>query len=233
MAEILSSRLKVGMGIHVELATRSKMFSREIAEYFADWGLDVRIVCPAVVLGPGDLRPTPSGQLVISMFTPGLPALHYDGGACYVDVRDAARVHLLAAKRGKPGERYLAAGENLTNEEFVQTIKRVASTNKPLVKLPVTVARTVAKASRGGAASIVAAQNPGVAKKSVAPSDWIRSTIVVADVFSMPPKMKSSTTTWAYFSYGYGTPKRCSNSDTISAVRPNARAASRSDPGAT
>jgi len=88
--------------------SRSKYFSRQIAECFSDFDLDVRVVCPGIVMGPGDLRPTPSGRLIINSFLPG-PAPWFDGGASYVDVRDAARVHLLAASRGRAGERYLAA----------------------------------------------------------------------------------------------------------------------------
>ncbi|MEZ4337717.1 MAG: NAD-dependent epimerase/dehydratase family protein [Sandaracinaceae bacterium] len=125
--------------------SRSKLHSREIAEYFADWDLDVRVVCPAIVLGPGDLRPTPSGALIIGQFEPFLPALHCEGGANYVDVRDAARTHLLAARHGKRGERYLAAGTNLSNLELVETIRKVAGTNKPLVRMPVAVASGVAR----------------------------------------------------------------------------------------
>ncbi|MGE0791486.1 MAG: SDR family NAD(P)-dependent oxidoreductase [Sandaracinaceae bacterium] len=125
--------------------SRSKLFSREIAEYFAAWDLDVRIVCPAIVIGPGDLRPTPSGELIVKAFTKGLPALYFDGGANFVDVRDAANVHVLAAKEGRAGERYLAAGTNLTNEELIDAIQRVSGRDKPKVKLPLPVARAVAR----------------------------------------------------------------------------------------
>jgi len=125
--------------------SRSKFFSRQIAEYFGAWDLDVRVVCPAIVLGPGDLRPTPSGELIIKQFQPGLPAIHFDGGANYVDVRDAARAHVLAARDGAAGQRYLATGANLTNRELVETIQRVSGRERPLVKLPVTVAQAVAK----------------------------------------------------------------------------------------
>lgn len=125
--------------------SRSKYLSRETAEYFVDWGLDVRVVLPAIVLGPGDLRPTPSGALIVKSFQPG-PAVHFAGGANYVDVRDAARTHVLAAKKGKAGERYLAAGTDLTNEELVRAIQAASGQNKPLMKLPVPVARAVAKA---------------------------------------------------------------------------------------
>ncbi|HEY8430670.1 MAG TPA: NAD-dependent epimerase/dehydratase family protein [Sandaracinaceae bacterium] len=131
--------------------SRSKLFSREIAEYFAAWDLDVRVVCPGIVLGPGDIRPTPSGRLIIgSLTTPG-PALCFDGGATYVDVRDAAAVHLLAAEKGKKGERYLATAHNLTNEEFVRTILEVSGRKRPLVNLPEGVARTVARAFEAAA----------------------------------------------------------------------------------
>lgn len=126
--------------------SRSKFFSRELAEYFADWDLDVRVVCPGIVMGPGDLRPTPSGKLIInSLGMPG-PAICFDGGAAYVDVRDAAACHLLAATKGKKGERYLAVGQNLTNEELVRAILRASGKQKRVVKLPVGVARAIATA---------------------------------------------------------------------------------------
>ncbi len=100
--------------------SRSKLFSRQLAECFAAWDLDVRVVCPGVVMGPGDIRPTPSGELIIkSLETPG-PAVFWDGGASYVDVRDAARAHLLAAEKGRAGER-----------------------SRPALKLPLPVARAV------------------------------------------------------------------------------------------
>ena len=124
--------------------SRSKLFSREIAEFFAAWDLDVRVVCPAVVLGPGDLRPTPSGALIVKCFRPG-PIPHFEGGVNYVDVRDAAIAHVLAAEKGRAGERYIASGTNLTNKEFVDTIQRETGLNKPTVHLPLPVARAVAK----------------------------------------------------------------------------------------
>lgn len=118
---------------------RSKFFSRELAEYFADWGQDVRVVCPGVVLGPGDLRPTPSGQIILTAMLPG-PAMYFDGGAGYVDVRDAAEVHVLAALRGKPGERYVASAHNYTNRELVELIAQVSGHRRPMIYLPRSVA---------------------------------------------------------------------------------------------
>lgn len=125
--------------------SRSKFFSREMSEYFADWGLDVRVVCPGIVLGPGDVRPTPSGMLIVNSMQ-GAPAVYFQGGASYVDVRDAARVHLLAAAKGRPGERYLATAHNLSNRELTEAIDRVVGRKRRLMKLPVGVVRTLAKA---------------------------------------------------------------------------------------
>ncbi len=125
--------------------SRSKFFSRELAEYFADWGLDMRVVCPGVVFGPGDVRPTPSGMIIVNSMQ-GAPAVYFNGGASYVDVRDAARVHLLAATKGKAGERYIASGHNLTNKQLTEAIDQVVGRKRRLMKLPTGVVRTVARA---------------------------------------------------------------------------------------
>lgn len=122
--------------------SRSKLLSRELAEYFVPWGLDVRVVCPGIVLGPGDIRPTPSGKLILNSLQGG-PAVNVEGGANYVDVRDAANVHVLAAKKGAAGERYLATGHNLTNEQLVNAIDETIGRHRRQVKLPVPVARAI------------------------------------------------------------------------------------------
>jgi dihydroflavonol-4-reductase len=125
--------------------SRSKFFSRELSEYFSAWDLDVRVVCPGIVFGPGDVRPTPSGKIILQSMQGG-PGVWFEGGANYVDVRDAAAVHVLAAKKGKKGERYLASGHNLTNRELVIAIDKVVGRSRRLMKLPVKVARGLAMA---------------------------------------------------------------------------------------
>ena len=125
--------------------SRSKYHSRKLAEAFADWGLDVRVVCPAIVFGPGDIGPTPSGKLILETLKGG-PPIHVPGGAAYVDVRDAALVHVLAAERGKAGERYIAASENLTNEQLLRAIQRVSGKERRLYAVPVGVARAIVTA---------------------------------------------------------------------------------------
>ncbi len=130
--------------------SRSKFFSRELAEYFAEWGMDIRVVCPGIVLGPGDIRPTPSGKLIINSLQGG-PGLYFEGGANYVDVRDAAQVHVLCARKGRAGQRYLATAHNLTNKQFIQAIDEVVGRRRRMLRLPVPVARGLSVASEARA----------------------------------------------------------------------------------
>lgn len=124
--------------------SRSKFHSRQLAENFAQWGMDVRVVCPGIVFGPNDIRPTPSGQLILaSIKTPG-PATAFEGGASYVDVRDCAEAHVLAAEKGKKGERYIATAHDLDNETLLKTIDRVTGRKRAVVRLPTAMARSVA-----------------------------------------------------------------------------------------
>jgi dihydroflavonol-4-reductase len=131
--------------------SRSKFQSRKLAESFAAWGLDVRIVCPAIVFGPGDIAPTPSGKLILETLKGG-PPIHVPGGAAYVDVRDAALVHVLAAEKGKAGERYIAAAENLSNEDLLRAIQRVSGKERRLYAVPTPVARALVTAMNNVAA---------------------------------------------------------------------------------
>jgi dihydroflavonol-4-reductase len=120
---------------------RSKHLSMMTALDFANWGLDVRVVAPAVVFGPGDIGPTPSGKLIVNVVNGKAPA-YTSGGFTYVDVRDAAHVHVLAAEKGKAGHIYVASGHNLDNEAFVNAI--IAASGRPLPKpkkLPSVVAQ--------------------------------------------------------------------------------------------
>jgi len=125
--------------------SRSKLYSMDIALDFARWGMDVRVVCPGIVLGPGDIAPTPSGKLIINTLRGG-PPVYLDGGGSYVDVRDAAMVHVLAAEKGRAGERYIATAHNVTTLEFLQAIDRAAGRKRRYLKMPLGVARSAVKA---------------------------------------------------------------------------------------
>lgn len=131
--------------------SRSKYFSKRIAEDFAAWGLDVRIVCPGIVFGPGDRTPTPSGRLVLTLAAGKAPG-YSDGGASYVDVRDAALGHVLAAERGKAGEAYIVSGHNLSNRDFLDVVCRVVGLRRRSVRIPVALARAYVRAREAVAA---------------------------------------------------------------------------------
>jgi dihydroflavonol-4-reductase len=136
--------------------SRSKYLSRMLAEDFASWGLDVRVVCPAVVLGPGDITPTPSGKIIVNALRLR-SGVYTTGGIAYVDVRDAAAVHVLAAERGQRGQRYIASAHNLTNGDLLRAIFDAAGLKPRMVKVPFAIALGVARAvertaSRRGAA---------------------------------------------------------------------------------
>lgn len=124
--------------------SRSKHLSLMVAQDFAAWGLDVRVVCPGVIFGPGDVAPTPSGELIINTALGKFGNVTTDGGSSYVDVRDAAHVHVLAAEKGKKGEIYVATAHNLDNPQFTAAISRVlGQPAKKLVKVPAAVMRTL------------------------------------------------------------------------------------------
>lgn len=124
--------------------SRSKLLSMQLAQDFAAWGLDVRIVCPGVIFGPGDIGPTPSGQLIINSVLEKFGNVYTEGGSSYVDVRDAAHVHVLAAERGKAGEIYAATKHNLDNPAFIDAITRVVGKpKKRLMKVPTGLMRSL------------------------------------------------------------------------------------------
>jgi dihydroflavonol-4-reductase len=121
--------------------SRSKNIGLLTAKSFADWGLDVSIVCPGVIFGPGDITPTPSGKLIINMVKGKSAPVYVEGGVSYVDVRDAARVHLLAAKNGKKGETYIASAHNLDNKQLAEAMARVLGMRPKLRKIPTPIAQ--------------------------------------------------------------------------------------------
>ena len=136
--------------------SRSKMHSRVLAQDFAAWGLDVRIVCPGIVFGPRDIAPTPSGKLILEVVKGNNPPIYMEGGASYVDVRDAAEAHVLAAEKGARGELYVATGHNLNNHEMLTAVQRAVGDSKRIFKVPTPVARGVViamneRAKRSGA----------------------------------------------------------------------------------
>jgi dihydroflavonol-4-reductase len=125
---------------------RSKFLAEQAALEFAGNGLPVVIVNPTAPVGDHDVKPTPTGKIVLDFLKGDMPAF-IDTGLNLVDVRDAAKGHLLAAEKGKPGERYILGCENLTLAEILGRLARLSGRKAPSVRLPYGIAYAAGLAS--------------------------------------------------------------------------------------
>lgn len=99
------------------------------------------VVNPTAPVGPGDLRPTPTGRMVAGVARGRIRGYMAGTGLNVVDVRDVAHGHVLALERGQPGERYLLGGENVALEELFARIAAAAGRPRPRLRVPYAVAR--------------------------------------------------------------------------------------------
>lgn len=113
----------------------SKYLAEVEARKFVPLGLPIVIVNPTLVIGVRDVKPTPSGQMILDIATGQMPG-YIEGGTNVIDVEDVARGHILAAKKGRIGERYLFGNENLTVSEYFGLIAEVAGVKPPRIKIP-------------------------------------------------------------------------------------------------
>ena len=125
---------------------RSKFLAEQAALEFARNGLPVVIVNPTAPVGAHDVKPTPTGRIVLDFMRGDIPAF-IDTGLNLVDVEDVAKGHLLAAEKGKPGERYILGCENLTLAEILQRLARITGRKAPNIRLPYFVAYAAGAAS--------------------------------------------------------------------------------------
>jgi len=129
----------VSLGDMVGHYKRSKFMAEEAALEFARGGLDVTIVNPTAPVGDHDLKPTPTGRIVVDFLNGDMPAF-IDTGLNVVDVRDTAAGHLAACERGRRGERYILGSENLTLAQILQMLARITGRKAPTTRLPYAVA---------------------------------------------------------------------------------------------
>jgi dihydroflavonol-4-reductase len=118
---------------------RSKFLAERVALDFARAGLPVVIVNPTAPLGDHDVKPTPTGKIVLDFLNGDMPAF-IDTGLNVLDVRDCAQGHLLACQRGRDGERYILGSENLTLADILRKLARIAGRKPPMLRLPYAVA---------------------------------------------------------------------------------------------
>ena len=123
---------------------RSKFLAEEAARAAVRaGGSEVVIVNPSTPVGPGDVKPTPTGQLVFDAAAGRMPA-YVDTGLNIVHVDDVAAGHLLAFHRGRNGERYILGGQDMTLREILADISRLVGRKPPSVRLPSAVVMPIA-----------------------------------------------------------------------------------------
>ncbi len=114
---------------------RSKFLAERAADRWAERGLPVVTVNPSAPVGDLDIKPTATGQMIVD-FLNGKMRAYVDTGLNLIDVRDVAEGHILAAERGRPGERYILGHRNMTLLEICGALSRITGIPAPRVRLP-------------------------------------------------------------------------------------------------
>jgi len=114
---------------------RSKFMAEQVAFEFARSGLPVIIVNPTTPVGAGDLKPTPTGKIIMDFIRGRLPA-YVDTGLNLVAVEDVALGHLLAEDKGIAGERYILGGENWSLKEILESLAGICGRRAPRFRIP-------------------------------------------------------------------------------------------------
>ena len=114
---------------------RSKFMAEQVALEAGRSGMHVVTVNPTTPVGEGDVKPTPTGRIVLDFLKRKFPA-YVETGLNLVDVRECARGHVAALERGQPGHRYILGGENLTLKQILDKLGEITGLPSPRVKLP-------------------------------------------------------------------------------------------------
>ncbi|GGA61671.1 dihydroflavonol-4-reductase [Edaphobacter acidisoli] len=122
---------------------RSKFLAEQEAIRAAQTGQHVMILNPTTPIGPGDVKPTPTGRIIVDFLNKKFPA-YVDTGLNLVDVDEVARMHVVALDRGTPGERYILGGENLTLKQILDRMSSITGLPSPKMKVPHAVAMAFA-----------------------------------------------------------------------------------------
>ncbi|WP_372368365.1 hopanoid-associated sugar epimerase [Candidatus Uabimicrobium sp. HlEnr_7] len=127
---------------------KSKFLAEIEVKKLAKEGAPVTIVSPSTPIGAYDVKPTPTGKIIVDFLQRKMPA-YLDTGLNFVNVKDVAQGHILALKKGKVGESYILGGKDLTLIEMLQTLEKITSLPAPKVKMPYFIAYTSAAISQG------------------------------------------------------------------------------------
>ena len=118
---------------------RSKFMAEQLAMEAGKSGMNVVVVNPTTPVGERDVKPTPTGRIVVDFLKKKFPA-YVDTGLNLVDVRECAAGHVKALESGKSGERYILGGENLTLKQILDKLGAITGLPSPRMKVPYTVA---------------------------------------------------------------------------------------------
>lgn len=129
----------VGIGEMTGAYKRSKYLAEQVAMEFAQSGLPVVIVNPTAPVGDHDIKPTPTGKIILDFLKGDMPA-YVDTGLNLVDAADTARGHLQAAERGRTGERYILGCQNLTLQQILERLAALSGRPAPSARIPYPVA---------------------------------------------------------------------------------------------
>lgn len=114
---------------------RSKFMAEQVAFDAARSGVNVVVVNPTTPVGERDVKPTPTGRIVLDFLKRKFPA-YVETGLNLVDATECARGHIQAFEKGKSGERYILGGENLTLKQILDRLAAITGLKSPTVKLP-------------------------------------------------------------------------------------------------
>jgi dihydroflavonol-4-reductase len=118
---------------------RSKFMAEQVAFEAARSGVDVVVVNPTTPIGERDIKPTPTGRIVVDFLQRKFPA-YVETGLNLVDATECARGHIQALEKGRAGERYILGGENLTLKQILDRLGAITGLPSPTTKVPYLVA---------------------------------------------------------------------------------------------
>ena len=114
---------------------KSKYQAEQVVLEFARSGLPVVIVNPSTPVGPRDIKPTPTGKIILDFLNREMPA-YLDTGLNLIDVKDCARGHILAEKKGISGERYILGNQDLSLFDILVMLETITGLKAPSIKMP-------------------------------------------------------------------------------------------------
>ena len=114
---------------------RSKYWAEQEVVNAVGEGQDIVIVNPTSPIGPWDVKPTPTGEIILRFLRRQMPAF-VDTGLNFISVEDVCRGHILALEKGKTGDRYILGHQNLSLQEFLLQLSSLTGLNAPKIRLP-------------------------------------------------------------------------------------------------